>query len=545
MKINILLGGEAGQGVNEIATIIGEIFVEEGFFVFNYRDYPSLITGGHNFNILSVSDEKINSHDNELDIVVALKDNVIDLHSHELKKNCVIIGKGNIIDADKIIQENNLNKKTRNILFASALLKLLGIEIELLIDKLKEKFKGKEILEDDIKAAQLGFNSVSEKITLLPKTKKKKLSFMSGTEGIVLGAINSGIDIYLAYPMTPATPVLHGLASKQMEKNFLVFQPENEIAVINAALGASFTGARVMVGTSGGGFDLMTEAMSMQGMSEIPLVVYLAQRPGPGTGIPTYTMQADLNAALYSAHGEFPRVVIASGDALECIEKTNEAFYLAEKYRTLSIILADKHVAESYYTFTEKAKLIKIPKKIGRSSGIFKNYEITRDGNSLRSVPGMSIVKSTSYEHDEYGFTTEDAALAKKMFDKRLRKWESIEKEVRKFEMFKLHGKSDSRNLVIGWGSTKGAILDSISNLDIKFLQILYLKPFPDEIISEIKKAEKIIVVENNATGLLAQLITQRTGFVIEKHNRILKYDSRPFTPNELRKILLKKLQLK
>lgn len=543
MKINILFGGKAGQGANELASIIGEILASEGFFVFNYRDYPSLIRGGHNFNILSISEQEISSHDNDLDIIISLDEKTIGLHSKDLKKKSLVVGNGNLIDADKIITENNIDIKARNIVLAGSLFKILDIKLELLIEKLKEKFKGKKILQDDIKAAELGFNSTNKKLEILPRAEKKKRFFMDGSEGIVSGAINSGIDVYLAYPMTPATAVLNELAAKQIENNFIVFQPENEIAVINAALGASFTGARVMVGTSGGGFDLMTEAMSMQGISEIPLVVYLAQRPGPGTGVPTYTMQADLNTALYGGHGEFSRVVIAPGDPLECMEATNQAFYLSQKYRALSIIISDKHTAESQYTFSEDPRTIKVPNIIEKSSGFFRNYKITQDGNSPRSVPGQSIVKSSSYEHDEYGSTIEDAETAQKMFDKRLRKTQAIKKEAERFEMFKIHNKKESKNLIIGWGSTKGAIMESLVGIDAKFLQILYLNPFPQEILNEIKKAEKVILVENNATALLGELIAHKTGFMIEEKNKILRYDSRPFTPNELRKEIIKRIK--
>ena len=201
---------------------------------------------------------------------------------------------------------------------------------------------------ESIAAAEKGYNSEKEKFNL--KKLPAKISITSGSKAISEGAINSNIDLYIAYPMTPATGVLHELAGQQEKHRHMVFQAENEIAVVNSALGASFAGARTMVGTSGGGFDLMSEALSLQGQSEIPLVVYLASRPGPGTGVPTYTSQGDLDIALRAGHGEFPRIVIAPGDPTETIEKTNEAFYLAEKFNTLSIVLSDKHLAESEFS---------------------------------------------------------------------------------------------------------------------------------------------------------------------------------------------------
>jgi 2-oxoglutarate ferredoxin oxidoreductase subunit alpha len=274
-----------------------------------------------------------------------------------------------------------------------------------------------------------------------------------------------------------------------------------------------------MVGTSGGGFDLMSEAMSFQGQSEIPLVVYLASRPGPGTGVPTYSMQQDLNVALRAGHGEAPRVVIAPGDPIECVEKVNEAMYIAEKFRTLVIILSDKHLAESQFSSDRKEnELLKI--------------------NVNRDLPGQKIVRANGYEHDGQGHTTEDPDVIKKMQEKRLEKYEKIKSEAEKFEMVKIYGNPKSKNLVVGWGSTKTVILDAISGLDYKFLQVLYLKPLSDEIKKEIEKAKDVVIIENNLSGQLGRLIREKTGLKIEK--RILKYDSRPFKSDELKKELLR-----
>ena len=318
--------------------------------------------------------------------------------------------------------------------------------------------------------------------------------------------------------MTPATGVMHELAAKQ-DKNFKVFQPENEIAVANCSLGASFAGKKVMIGSSGGGYDLMTEALSFQGQSEIPLVVYLASRPGPGTGVPTYTLQGDLDVALRAGHGEFPRIVIAPGDPTEAIEKTNEAFYISEKFNCLSILLSDKHLAESEFSDD------KSPNKTVKT-------------NINRKLPGNEIVKANSYEHDKFGNTAENAEAIKLGSERRIKKYEDIKKECKKFEMIKIHGNKNSKNLIIGWGSTKGAILDAIKDLDYKFLQVLYIKPLSDDIKKEIEKAKKVILIENNLTGQLGRLIREKTGIKIE--NRILKYDSLPFVSDELKKEILK-----
>ncbi len=513
MRLNILIGGKAGQGINKISEIVSHVLVNQGYFSFNYRDYPSLIRGGHNFNILSISDERVGSCESKLDVVVAMDENTVKLHRKELKKGGIIIGDGKFKDLGR-----NLN-----VALAGCLIRILGIDKKLLIEEVEKQFHNK----DSNAAAEKGFNSQKEKFSL--KKLNNKITIMTGSQAIATGAIESGIDLYLGYPMTPATGVLHELAGQQEKNGYMVFQPESEIAVANAGLGASFAGARVMIGTSGGGYDLMTEALSLQGQSEIPLVVYLASRPGPGTGVPTYTSQADLDIALRGGHGEFPRVVIAPGDPIECIEATNQAFYLAEKFNTLSIVLSDKHLAESEFSSDRKSNK-PISVKVARK------------------VPGEAIVKANSYEHDKQGNTTENAEIAKEGAERRIAKYNHIKKETGKFDMIKIFGNKNAKNLVIGWGSNKTVILDALDAIDgsirtgkgkFKFLQVLYMKPLSDKIEEEIKKAGKVILVESNVTGQLGRLIREKCGISIK--NRILKYDARPFTSDELRREILKK----
>jgi len=516
MRINILIGGKAGQGINKVSQIVSRVLNKLGYYTFNYRDYPSLIRGGHNFNILSISDKKVGSYESKLDFIIGLDEKTVELHKPELKSSGTIIGCNEFCDIGR----------NANIAQAGALIKILGISNENLIFEIKEEFGNNK---ESMDAAEKGYKSRESKYSL--KKLNNKISVISGSQGICLGAINSGINLYIAYPMTPATAVMHELASKQFDSgtNLLVFEAENEISVANAGLGASFSGAKVMIGTSGGGYDLMTEALSFQGMAEIPLVVYLASRPGPGTGIPTYSLQDDLDIALRAGHGEFPRIVIAPGDPTEAIEKTNEAFYLSEKYGALSIILSDKHLAESEFSTDKK------PNKI-------LNVKVNR------KVPGEQIVKATSYEHDKFGNTTESPEIAKKNADERLKKYNEIKKEAKKFEMIKIYGNKNAKNLIVGWGSTKTVILDALDSIDssienaakgkYKFLQVLYMKPLSDEIKKEIEKANKVILIETNVTGQLGRLIREKTGIAIK--NRILKYDGKPFTSDELAKEILK-----
>ena len=454
------------------------------------------------------------SIESKLDIIIALDEKTSEIHEKDLKKT------GILIKCDKYCDIG----RNLNVTLAGMLIKILGIPLENLLEEIKNEL-GKDN-SDAINAGKTGYNEEKSRFNL--KELNNKIEKMNGSEAISIGAINSEINIYLGYPMTPATNVLHELASREEKYGHMVFEPENEIAVANAAIGASFAGAKVMIGTAGGGYDLMTETLSFQGMTEIPLVVYLATRPGPGTGIPTYSSQADLDVALRGGHGEFPRIVIAPGDPIECIEKVNEAFYLSEKYNVLNIVLSDKNLAESEFSSDRKPNKI-IPIKISRK------------------VLGEGIVKATSYEHDKFGNTTELAEIAKKCADERIKKYENIKKECQKFQMIKMYGNPHAKNLIIGWGSTKTVILDALDSIDgsiknknggWKFLQVLYMKPLSDEIKKEIEKAKKVILIEENVTGQLGRLIREKTGIKIE--NRILKYDGRPFCSDKLKEEIQK-----
>jgi len=540
MEKTILIGGKAGQGTNVTSYFIGEVFSSSGYYVFNYRDYPSLIRGGHNYNVIKVSDKPVYSHSDKYDLIVALDQDTIDKHAKGLKENGFIIGDKDLktdrtfhsIDVQPILKDLDAKPVIENDIFIGWLFKYFGMPEEFLMKELEERFGGSKI--DLIKkAAKIGYD-LGKKEESFEKLGDQKY-FISGSKAVTDGAIASGIDVYIAYPMTPATAVLHHLAAKEKDHNILVIQLENEIAVVNAALGASFAGAKTMVGTSGGGFALMGEAMSLAGMGEIPLVAYLAQRTGPASGVPTYTAQADLKFAVNIGHGEFTRIVVAPGDPQEAITRTQEAFYLANKYRSLVILVSDKHLAESDYTFDklEKSSVSSDRFIVENPSDDHKGYKITEDGNSPRIVPGQGpVAKVTSYEHDEYGNTVEEAEWMNKMTDKRLKKEKTITAEIEKLNPISVYGQG--KNLIVGWGSTKGAILDALKGLDdYRFMQISYINPFPTEMVKkELESSDKIVLVENNATGQLGDIIAEKTGHVIE--NKVLQYDARPFIPETI-----------
>jgi 2-oxoglutarate ferredoxin oxidoreductase subunit alpha len=494
MRLNILFGGPAGSGPNVLAYILGVALVKSGFYAFCSREYQSQIRGGHNFNVLTFSEKPVFSNDSELDMIVALDEETKKIHKNKLKKGGLI-----------------LEEKFSNIHFAGMLFKMLNLNFELLEQALHSMNR----FGENIKEARKGFEEA--KIWKpLKKQKNNNWNYSNGSEGISQGAIESGLDIYFSYPMTPATPVLFELAQKQKKWNFLVLELENEIAVIMAAVGSAATGAKAMVGTSGGGFDLMTEAISMAGQAEIPIVVYLSQRPGPGTGVATTTSQGDLNLARHSGHGEFSRLVVAPGDSKESSELISQAFYFSQKFKIPVIVLSDKHLAESFYTTKEKPKITKSSKSI-------------------------KLIRYNSYERDAQGNATENLNIIEKNVLKRLNKKVAIGKEVKKFSMYEIYGKKQSKNIIVSWGSTKGAILDSIDGLDAKFVQVKYMEPFPKEIAKELKG--NVILIENNSTGQLGGLIREKTDILIEDKNKILKFNGQPFLADELKKEIKRRLK--
>ncbi len=490
MKPNILISGEAGQGPNVISNILGKVLSKKGYFVFSSRYYESRIRGGDNFNLITISDEPVNSNDSKFDLIVAMNPKSEGIHNKKLKKEGkIIVSQG----------------KESNFYFLGNLLKILDLDCK----KLK-----KDLNSEKFREVERGYKEGDKKFAF--KEKSRKNYFMNGSQGISEGAIKSGLDLYYAYPMTPSTGILNELTKKQKEGNILAIELEDEISVVNTAVGSSITGAKVMIGSSGGGFDLMSEGLSLAGMAEIPLVIYLASRPGPSTGVPTATAQEDLNLALNAGHGNFPRIVVAPGDSKEAQELTSQCFYLSQKYKTPSIILSDKHLAESYYTFQENPKI----KKSGKL---------------------VQLKKYSGNEIDSERLTTFDSEILKKNTEYRIKKEKDIAKEISKLDSYKIYGNKKSKNIIVGWGSTKGAILDSIKNLDVKFVQILYINPFPEKVVKELRG--NLILIENNSNGQLGKLIAEKTGIMIKDKNKILKYDGMPFFADELKEEISRRLR--
>jgi 2-oxoglutarate ferredoxin oxidoreductase subunit alpha len=346
--------------------------------------------------------------------------------------------------------------------------------------------------------------------------------------------------------MTPASPILHYLISKEQETGMVVLQAESELAAITMAVGASFTGLRSMTATSGGGFCLMTEGFGLAGATENPVVVVLGQRPGPSTGMATYTAQADLLFAIHSSQGEFPRIVVAPGDIDDAFVRTVEIFNLVEKYQIPAIVMGDKYLLESHkstipFDFKginiERGELIETEEWNGEE---YRRYKITENGVSPRIILGTkgATMLANGNEHDEFGYTTIDPIKVVAMADKRYRKSDALSKEINKLEPVKIFGDINPDITLVGWGSTKGPALEAMRLLKeegimANFIQIVYLEPFPSETLEEkMKNSGKSLLLETNVTNQLERLVREKTGITFDKS--FAKYSGRPFNPDEI-----------
>lgn len=547
-EYSILIGGQAGDGIKQSGNSIAKLFNRLGYWIFVYLDYPSLIKGGHNFAIVRAKSQKILGHKDKVDILIALNQETINKHSHRLQEKSLLIFDSTFIKIHPVSKAKNLglpfgeivrNKKlpqiARNSAALGALSSVLGIEFSIVEDVIKNSIRKK--IKENIEVAKESYDLTkkSKKSSRILKFKSSLKPLLTGNEAIALGAVKAGLKAYISYPMTPSTSILHYLAENEEKFNIVTVQPENEISVIGMIQGAAFAGIKTMTGTSGGGFALMTEHFSLAGQAEIPTVIILSQRPAPSTGVPTYTGQSDLFFSLFAGHGEFPRIVLAPGDADEAFYLSAEALNLAWKFQIPIILLSDKHLSESIFSteFNENKVVIENPKPWNKK-GEYKRYTLTKDGISPLVFPGekQAVIKSNSYEHDEFGITTEDPEYIIKGNKKRLKKLKTIEDEIKKKETVKIYGNPKSKTVLITWGSTKGAVIEAAKIHNLKVVQPLYLKPFPVwDLKKHLKNVKKIINVELNSTGQLGTLL-KFNGF--EVTDSILKYDGRPFAIDEL-----------
>lgn len=542
-----------------VGLLFSKFATRAGHHIFDYIEYPSIIRGGHNVMQTTVANFPVRSPLQTTDFLVALNQETIDLHQHELTA-----GAGVVFDAEKKIDIKKIKQKInafpvpfnrlavevgglevmRNTVVLGAIVALLGGDAEDLKELVAEQFanKSETIIAKNKACCQAGYDYVQEHyqdqiIEIIdPEQQKSPQIVVTANEAVALGALAAGLQFASIYPMTPTSNILHILAPLQPRYGFIYLQPEDEISAIHQALGAAWAGARAMVATSGGGFCLMTEAYGLAGMTETPLVIIEGMRGGPATGLPTWTAQGDLRFVLHAHQGDFPRIVLAPGDAEEAFHLTMQAFNLAEKYQTPVVVLLDKHLCESHQSFSPFVYpdfSVDRGKMVWEQQENYCRYALTDDGISPRTVPGVgNHLLANSDEHDEFGYSNEDSQNRQQQMDKRMRKLEICAEN--DLPEPTLYGPAAAEITLVSWGSNKGAILDAIAGRErVNFLHLNWLSPFPVAAVRRVlEKAKLIVNLEANYSAQLAGLIKEQTG-IASQHN-FLKYDGRPFYPEEI-----------
>lgn len=559
------IGGEAGFGIMTTGATFGKVATHQGYDVFEYAEFPSLIRGGHNTYEVVVANHRVNATRAPIDLLVCLNEDTYAFHKDRVKDDGVIvydeaeftIEKGTRIlvhiPFKQILKEEDSPEVVKNTIALGASLALMGWGIEQLYAIIADQFakKGEAVIKENQDVAARGYNEVIEHYKdkvreVFSSAGKEKKVVLAGNDAFALAAIAADCRVYVAYPMTPASSVLTTLAAYAQKTGMVARHSEDEIAVVNTALGSAFAGARSAVGSSGGGFALMTEAISFAGIAEIPIVVFLSMRPGPATGMPTWTEQGDLLFAVHAGHGEFPKIVLAPGDVEEMFALTLKAFDIADKYQTPVIVLADEELSESRMSLPLPMleKIIagyapergKIVHEVAEEK--YLRYHITDDGISPMLIPGQvgKFYKSNSYEHVEDGHTTEEAADRIAQVDKRTRK--QITYVHKDFALPEIYGDRDAADVVfVSFGPNKGIILDAMTMLEGDFktayIHFTHVYPMDEEKIAPLFSAKKrYMLVENNSTGQFGKLLRQECGVHIKE--KFLKYDGRPIWPEEL-----------
>ncbi|WP_282171593.1 2-oxoacid:acceptor oxidoreductase subunit alpha [Cytobacillus firmus] len=562
------VGGQQGEGIESTGEIFSIALNRLGYYLYGYRHFSSRIKGGHTNNKIRVSTSQIRSISDDLDILVAFDQETIDLNYKELHDKGIMIADAKFdpkqpedtnavlfaVPFTEIATELGTSLM-KNMVAVGATCAVLNLDIKVFEEVVQEIFgrKGQQVVDKNMEAIQAGFDFMKEKLgddvelMELEKADGLKRLFMIGNDAIALGALAGGCRFMAAYPITPASEIMEYLIKKLPALGGSVIQTEDEIAAVTMAIGANYAGVRSLTASAGPGLSLKMEAIGLSGITETPLVIVDTQRGGPSTGLPTKQEQSDLMAMIYGTHGEIPKIVLAPSTVQEAFYDTAEAFNLAEEYQCPVIILSDLQLSLGKQT-VEPLDFSKVEIRRGKlvteelpeieNKGYFKRFEVTEDGVSPRVIPGMKngIHHVTGVEHDETGKPSESAANRNAQMDKRFRKVENI-----KFNtpVHKNAPHEEADLLIVGFNSTRGAIEESMSRLEqdgikVNHAQVRLIHPFPtDELLPLVKTAKKIAVVENNATGQLANIMKMNVGHA-EKVYKLLKYDGNPFLPHEI-----------
>ncbi len=549
--MNILIGGEAGQGLVTVGQLLAKSLVRSGYFIVVTQSYQSRIRGGHNTFVIRVRTDEVSTPQESVDLLVAFNEDTVALHRGKLTPaGLIVIDGASDVKGDCILKvpfKDLAQGRFSNIAALGIVGSLLGLDIGLMTEVLDNFFgkKKPEIAKENrgvIEASVRWVAGQATSVLQLPEIPNAvQRLMMNGNECIALGALSAGLRFCSFYPMTPSTSIVLNLAGWAKQMGLIVEQAEDEIAAINMAIGASFAGAPSMVTTSGGGFALMGEGVSLAAMTETPIVIVIAQRPGPATGLPTRTEQGDLDFVLHSGHGEFPRAIFAPGTVEECFYLTRRAFSLAERYQCPIFLLTDQFLADSYRSVMpldiKSSPPLRVSSEVVVESLPYKRFAITENGVSPRLLPGISehLIVADSDEHTEDGHITEDLSVRTLMVKKRLRKGKWIDSDVIPPDM---QGEKKPDLLLVSWGSSKGAVKEAASRLrtegkrvaTLHFSQVWPL--MPEQFMRKFEEARQVVCIESNATGQMARLIRRETGFQIE--NKVLRYDGLPLTPESI-----------
>jgi 2-oxoglutarate/2-oxoacid ferredoxin oxidoreductase subunit alpha len=555
IDLNIVIGGAAGQGVHTITGLLARVLLRQGCQVLYVQDYQSRVRGGHLFNRLRVSDQRLGSAREGIDILVALNQETVALHADELAAAGLIIYDASVVtdlpqgvatlalESGDLLPDQKAAEVAINAGVSGAILGLLKLPVAPFVNLLQETFhdKGEDVVAWNRQAAihghkrgaGLGTHHSLEGVKAPPEPRL----LLSGHEAIAVGALAAGLQFVSGYPMTPWSNVLNALGSRAEKWGVVVEQAEDEIAAINMALGASYAGVRALTGSSGGGFALMVEALGLASCSETPLVIVEAQRPGPSTGLPTRTEQGDLAFLLTAGHGDAPRVVLAPGNAPQGFALTVKAFNLADRYQLPVIIITDQYFGDTNGTCAVKdfPGEVAIDRALaaGQAEGPYERYAYTDSGVSPRRRPGFGpVVVADSDEHTPDGHLTEDLAVRIKMHDKRLRKLAGLVEEL---DGITRAGPDDAPLTLVCWGSSLGPVQEAVARLNAdqtpaRMVHLSELWPFPAaKVMKALGKPDKLVMVEMNATGQCHRLLRQETGLTAD--HLVLRYDGAPLTP--------------
>jgi 2-oxoglutarate ferredoxin oxidoreductase subunit alpha len=568
-EVTVGIAGAAGDGLDKTGDTLARTAARLGLHLFTYNSYQSLIRGGHTWLRLRLTEEKVHNHGDSLNVLIALGQDSFERHAREVEPGGAILLNASKVNWDPALvpkgvqvlavpvpeltkDMGGLLPVMQNTVLLGSVLHLIGFDLEVTAELIAETFKhkGPEIIDKNVELLRAGWDySVREGDSLGYEWSftRKHRPVVTGNLMTALGAVAGGCKFYSAYPMSPASAILHWLAAHSAEAGVVVKQAEDELAVVNLAIGAGHAGVRAMCATSGGGFALMTEAIGMAGMIETPVVIVNVTRGGPSTGLPTKTEQGDLNQIFGASQGDYPRVIVAPKDAQDCYYTAVEAFNLAETFQLPVIIMSDLLLAEHRSTVDpglltpdvaiERGEWVNEP--TGRA---YKRYQLTPSGVSPRARPGIEglIHVSATDDHDERGVLISDehtnAAIRRKMHEKRMRKMDEV---LARLPSPELEGSAEAEVTLISWGSSWGVVREAVAQLNgggvaTNQLHFKYLHPFHQkEALETLRGCRTTIVVENNFSGQFKRHLRAETGFTAD--HLVRRYDGEPFEPAYVR----------